>query len=217
MSFVVGWDWIQEFLDEEERARALLQGDNSPQQQSKGLEKTTEEITGKPILVDRTNPFVPLMKMFGQDDTTDFKRVLYNMLVLEHNKKVNQKNRTDPWFLSQISLNYLGSTKNGFCFNREIDPMKTMAELYAFYLRSERLDVLDISSLLVQDLYKFYARSCVELLRKYFIKIDDYTYLYADNNLPLFVAEETLEQATKRIKKITPKKSRKRSSSDTLE
>jgi len=41
-------------------------------------------------------------------------------------------------------------------------------------------------------------RACVELMSKYFEKKDKYTYIY--DEVPLFVANETLEEAENRLK-----------------
>jgi len=94
------------------------------------------------------------------------------------------------------------STKN--------DPCKLLAEMYADRTRGQKLDHLNGESVLVQDLYKFYARSCVEVLRKYFLKIDDYVFLYKDPDSPLFVPNETIEEAKERLKGILPTKTKKR-------
>ena len=72
--------------------------------------------------------------------------------------------------------------------------------MYAWHLRKARLDVQDQNSVFIQDLYKFYLRSCIELLTKYFEKRSKWTYLYDD--IPLFVPDGTLAEAADRMKKM---------------
>lgn len=91
-------------------------------------------------------------------------------------------------------------------------PDKKLPELYAYHIRKARLDLEDQSSIFIQDLYKFYLRACLELLGKYFQKIDKYTFLY-DDDTPLFVPGTSLKQAEERMRKMRTR-ARKRKSSE---
>ncbi len=57
--------------------------------------------------------------------------------------------------------------REGFRFPEGINPDKKLAELYAEYVKGARLDMItDLDEVFVKDLYKFYLRSCVELIGK---------------------------------------------------
>jgi hypothetical protein len=96
--------------------------------------------------------------------------------------------------------------------------------MYVSHLKNAQLHLENQNSPLIQDLYKFYLRSCVELLSKvswvfikcldpqnlqYFEKIDKYTYLYEDEENPLFIPGGSLEDSEMRIKNMKTR-SRKR-------
>jgi hypothetical protein len=76
-----------------------------------------------------------------------------------------------------------------------------LSELYALYMRKGDLSAEDKSSVFTQDLYRYYLRSGVEVLSKYFEKVDKYKYMYFD--VPLFVPGETLVRAEERINSIS--------------
>jgi len=139
---------------------------------------------------------------FPPESLQDFKHVLYNLLVEHYN------NPSASTFLQPCALEEDGVVRHGFRFNSRQNPEKKLPELYAQHIRKARLDCEDQSSVFIQDLYKYYLRACVELLSKYFEKRDKYTYLYDD--IPLFVAGETLEQAEERIKTMKTRARKKR-------
>lgn len=138
-------------------------------------------------------PYNPnAMEGFPMAKVNDFKKVLYNLLVESHNNP-GKSNLVTPWNVTQH-----GNTKHGFKFNPAQDPDKRLAELYAQHIRKGRLDTCDQNSVFIQDLYKFYLRACVELLSKYFEKIDRHTYAYDD--IPLFIPGGSMADAETRIK-----------------
>jgi len=139
---------------------------------------------------------------FPPESLQDFKHVLYNLLVEQHN------NPSASTFVQPCTIEEDGVMRQGFRFNSRQNPEKKLPELYAQHIRKARLDCEDQSSVFIQDLYKYYLRACVELLSKYFEKRDKYTYLYDD--IPLFVPGETLEQAEERIKTMKTRARKKR-------
>lgn len=103
-------------------------------------------------------------------------------------------------FVRPCSVTDKGITKKGFCFNETEDPDKKIAEMYALHIRKSRLDLENYNSVFTRDLYKYYLRACVELLSKYFEKVDKYTYVYED--IELFVPYGEIDEAESRIKKM---------------
>jgi len=142
------------------------------------------------------------MQAFPLEKVNDFKHVIYNLLVENHNNP-HKSNFVQPCTIEENSV-----VRNGFCFNESENPEKKLPELYAQHIRKARLDQEDISSVFVHDLYKFYLRASVELLSKYFEKRDKYTYLYED--VPLFMPNGTLEQAEERIRNMKTRARKKR-------
>lgn len=143
-----------------------------------------------------------LMQAFPIEKVNDFKHVIYNLLVENHNNPHKSN------FVQPCTLEENGVVRHGFCFNEAENPEKKLPELYAQHIRKARLDQEDISSVFVHDLYKFYLRASVELLSKYFEKRDKYTYLYED--VPLFLPNGTLEQAEERIRNMKTRARKKR-------
>lgn len=76
---------------------------------------------------------------------------------------------------------------------------------YAIHIRKADLEKENQDSVIIQDVYKFYFRNCVELLTKYFDKKGRYAFLDRHNN-PLFVPGGTLDEARERIKKMKAKR-----------
>jgi len=155
------------------------------------------------------------MESFPLVKVNDFKKVIYNLLVDNHNAPSSDS----------FVVPYAAGRRGGFRFNPDLNPDKRLAELYALHIRKGRLDTENQNSVFIQDLYKFYLRACIELLSKYFEKIDKYTYMYDD--IPLFLANGSLADAEVRIKNMKTrarrakeqstkrrKKSRKDDSSD---
>jgi len=143
-----------------------------------------------------------LMQAFPIEKVNDFKHVIYNLLVENHNSPHKSN------FVQPCTMEENGVIRHGFCFNEAENPEKKLPELYAQHIRKARLDQEDISSVFVHDLYKFYLRASVELLSKYFEKRDKYTYLYED--VPLFVPNGTMEQAEERIRNMKTRARKKR-------
>jgi len=139
---------------------------------------------------------------FPPEKVNDFKHVIYNLLVENHNNPHKSN------FVQPCSFEENGVVRTGFCFNEAENPEKKLPELYAQHIRKARLDQEDISSVFVHDLYKFYLRASVELLSKYFEKRDKYTYLYEDT--PLFIPGGTLDQAEERIRNMKTRARKKR-------
>jgi len=136
-----------------------------------------------------------LMERFPLESVTNFKHVIYNLLVDYYNTH-SSKSLVKPCQFKDKE----GETREGFCFNESECPEKKIAELYGKYIRKTDIEIEDQSSVIIQDIYKFYLRACTELLSKYFEKIDKYTYLYDD--LPLFKAGGSLFEAETRIKNM---------------
>lgn len=150
---------------------------------SENQQQTTQALPPKP----------EKMKSFPIEKVADFKHVVYNLLVEGYNKNGHNT-------LARPIVDEYGRKGFQFTQNQYLNPEKFLPELYAFHIRKCRLDKEDYNSIAIQDLYKFYLRACVELLAKYFVKIDKYTFLYDD--VPLFVENETLFEAEQRIKKM---------------
>jgi hypothetical protein len=171
-----------------------------------------------------STPFPQKMESFSPEKVTDFKHVIYNLLVENYN---NPDPNHVP-FVQPCTVELDGTLKMGFRFNENSlgkhhyittvtnsmleHPDKKLPELYAYHIRKARLDLEDQSSIFIQDLYKFYLRACLELLGKYFQKIDKYTFLY-DDDTPLFVPGTSLKQAEERMRKMRTR-ARKRKSSE---
>jgi len=167
----------------------------SRQQRSNNSTNVIDEITTK------TNKMQP----FPDERLTDFKHIIYNLLVENFNNITYNKNTlVQPILYKAESVH-----KTGFKFNETHNPSKRLAELYAYHIRKCRLDLEPQSSVFIQDLYKFYLRAACELLGKYFQKVNKYTYLYVDE--PLFIAGETLDLAENRIKSMTTINRKKKS------
>eukprot|EP01114_Cavostelium_apophysatum_P024850 TRINITY_DN98_c0_g1_i1.p1 TRINITY_DN98_c0_g1~~TRINITY_DN98_c0_g1_i1.p1 ORF type:complete len:222 (-),score=60.09 TRINITY_DN98_c0_g1_i1:22-687(-) len=133
------------------------------------------------------------METFPPEQVSDLKHLLYNLLVDNYN------NPDKPAVVQRICVEEKGTLRNGFRFVESMKPHKVLPELYAQYIRRGRLDMMkDSQSVLVQDLYKYYLRSCLELLGKYFQKTEKYVFLYEE--VELFVEGSSIEDAQERIK-----------------
>jgi len=135
------------------------------------------------------------LPLFTAENTTDFKRVVYNLLAEYWNGTSNHV------FPIQVTLKD-GSARDGFMFNEKSDPDKLLPELYAKHVRKSDLTIENYEeSICIRDLYKYYKRSCLELLAKYFIKYNDHTFIY--ESTPLFDPECTsLRDTESRIAKL---------------
>jgi len=143
-----------------------------------------------------------IMESFGESELTDFKHVVYNLLVANHN--YGETLAMPCILLDQVT----GRFRTGFRFDENRGPDKRLPELYAQYVRKAQLDQEDPSNVLIQDVYKYYLRACVELLGKYFDKRDKFTYLY--DEVPLFVPNGSLADAEKRIRSMKTRARRRK-------
>lgn len=134
----------------------------------------------------------PAMEKFPLDKVSDFKHVIYNLLVDHHN------NPELVPFIEPVRIVLDGETRTGFRFPEAYNPEKRLPELYAQHIRRARLDLENQDSIFIQDLYKFYLRAVLELLAKYFEKCDKYTFL--DDDAPLFVPGTSIKEAEARMK-----------------
>lgn len=145
------------------------------------------EFVPPPPLVEKS-----MMEKFPMDKVSDFKHVIYNLLVDHHNQP-----QSVP-FIEPVQLVLDGEVRTGFRFLESYNPDKKLPELYAQHIRRARLDLENQDSIFIQDLYKFYLRAVLELLAKYFEKSDKYTFL--DDDAPLFVAGTSIREAEARMK-----------------
>jgi len=165
---------------------------------------------------DRTPPPIPTasvsipsrngkgrMKPFAPAQVTDWKHVLYNLLV-EHYNAANQEST----LVSPVEVVSNGILRHGFSFNPNMQPRKRIAELYARHVRKETLEFQDQKSNFTEDLYKYYLRCAYQLMCKYFMKVGPFTYVYED--VPLFIAGEPLAEAEDRLRNIDTKHRRKK-------
>jgi len=132
------------------------------------------------------------MDKFPLDKVSDFKHVIYNLLVDHYNCP-----DLVP-FIEPVSIVLDGEIRTGFRFPETYNPEKKLPELYAQHIRRARLDLENQDSIFIQDLYKFYLRAVLELLAKYFEKCDKYTFL--DDEAPLFVPGTLIKDAEARMK-----------------
>jgi len=171
---------------------------------------TEEMLRNQPSLETLSHPIVekkPLMDKFPLDKVSDFKHVIYNLLVDHHNNP-----QLVP-FIEPVQTILEGEVRTGFRFPEFHNPEKKLPELYAQHIRRARLDLENQDSIFIQDLYKFYLRAVLELLAKYFEKCDKYTFL--DDDTPLFVAGTSIKEAEARMKTMrTRARKRKNSSRD---
>jgi hypothetical protein len=177
-----------------------------PQQQQKQHIKQIEDQQNikkiekkqlKPIEEQQHFQFLNKMKSFSPEQLTDIKHVIYNLLVDNYNDPINNT------FVQPFKIKLNNTYRYGFFFNEKENLEKRLAELYAWHVKKGRLDLENYNSSFVKDLYKFYLRAFIELLAKYFEKCPNkkYAFLY-DNNEPLFIPGESLENAEIRIKNM---------------
>jgi len=147
----------------------------------------------------------PMMEKFPLDKVSDFKHVIYNLLVDHFN------NPELVPFIEPVQIVLDGEVRTGFRFPESYNPEKKLPELYAQHIRRARLDLENQDSIFIQDLYKFYLRAVLELLAKYFEKCDKYTFL--DDDAPLFVPGTSIKEAEARMKTMRTR-ARKRKSAN---
>jgi len=130
---------------------------------------------------------------------THWKHVIYNLLVDNHNNP-NLHHFCVPY--QHRFLNKKGELeeRKGFRFDVTQSPQKKLAELWAEHEKEKKLEDIELPQIFKDDLYKYYLRACLDLLAKYFIKQDKFTFMYDD--IPLFVPNGSLDDALARIKII---------------
>eukprot|EP01119_Soliformovum_irregulare_P001400 TRINITY_DN11102_c0_g1_i1.p1 TRINITY_DN11102_c0_g1~~TRINITY_DN11102_c0_g1_i1.p1 ORF type:complete len:270 (+),score=30.82 TRINITY_DN11102_c0_g1_i1:700-1509(+) len=136
------------------------------------------------------------MEPFNWENNT-WKHVIYNLLVSHHNSRVGI---ASPCTIQMRD----GTLRDGFKFDPSQEPKKYLAELYASHVKHIDLPTLDTRTCNVADLYKKYLRAALQLMSKYFGKAANWTYVY--DSIPLFIPNETLEEAKDRLKLIGPRK-----------
>jgi hypothetical protein len=142
------------------------------------------------------------MDSFPPAQVSDWKHVLYNLLVENHNSGDDQNTLLKP-----VEVMVAGQLKRGFRINPAMQPRQLLAEMYATHVRKESLHGSQgLKPVLLQDLYKHYLRAAYQLMSKYFNKVDQWTYVYGD--IPLFVSGETLAEASDRLKLLDTKQRR---------
>eukprot|EP01118_Nematostelium_gracile_P003620 TRINITY_DN1418_c0_g1_i1.p1 TRINITY_DN1418_c0_g1~~TRINITY_DN1418_c0_g1_i1.p1 ORF type:complete len:243 (+),score=45.61 TRINITY_DN1418_c0_g1_i1:68-730(+) len=155
----------------------------------------------------------PEMEYFPPEKVDNFKHVIYNLLVEHYNSKF-----PDSCLVAPCVIMIDNQRINGFQFLKSQNPDKKIPELYAIHARNARLDLQSPDSVFIQDCYKFYLRSALELLGKYFTKSPilpesaRYAYIY-DDDCPLFIPGGSLKDAEERITKMKTR-ARKRSDSN---
>eukprot|EP01118_Nematostelium_gracile_P011859 TRINITY_DN4276_c0_g1_i1.p1 TRINITY_DN4276_c0_g1~~TRINITY_DN4276_c0_g1_i1.p1 ORF type:complete len:241 (+),score=52.86 TRINITY_DN4276_c0_g1_i1:80-724(+) len=132
---------------------------------------------------------------FPEEMVTDIKHVIFNLLA-DNYLNPNEKSLIQPF---ELKKNECGMSGRGFRFVEEMRPENRLPELYSQYIKRVRLDLEDPKCIFTQDLYRCYLRASLELLSKYFRKLDKWTYLFHDDR-PLFVPGLTIEEAQERVK-----------------
>eukprot|EP01114_Cavostelium_apophysatum_P007731 TRINITY_DN19903_c0_g1_i1.p1 TRINITY_DN19903_c0_g1~~TRINITY_DN19903_c0_g1_i1.p1 ORF type:complete len:334 (-),score=62.01 TRINITY_DN19903_c0_g1_i1:111-1112(-) len=145
------------------------------------------------------------MNVFPTERAGDFKRVVYNLLVDTYNNPDKEQH-----FVRLVQIKEGGIIRNGFAFNEDMKPDERLPEMYSMHVRKANLAEQDKTSVFTQDLYKYYLRAAMELLSKYFEKRPHFTFLYVDEDLPLFIPGESLESAEQRISQLGTKQRHQR-------
>eukprot|EP01119_Soliformovum_irregulare_P003082 TRINITY_DN13383_c0_g1_i1.p1 TRINITY_DN13383_c0_g1~~TRINITY_DN13383_c0_g1_i1.p1 ORF type:complete len:217 (+),score=47.64 TRINITY_DN13383_c0_g1_i1:770-1420(+) len=141
-------------------------------------------------------------------DQTDWKKILYNLLVENHNEPSDQ----NPIYPLEVEVE--GTLRSGFAINtKSCDPKKFLAELYAARKRQGALKDLDPVAPATQALYTHYSRAADQLMSKYFDRVGKHVYAYGDT--PLFIPGGELLEAADRIKGIETKSRRKKRAKNT--
>eukprot|EP01119_Soliformovum_irregulare_P025787 TRINITY_DN963_c0_g1_i1.p1 TRINITY_DN963_c0_g1~~TRINITY_DN963_c0_g1_i1.p1 ORF type:complete len:307 (+),score=43.31 TRINITY_DN963_c0_g1_i1:104-922(+) len=142
------------------------------------------------------------MQSFPTTCVMDWKHVLYNLLVENHNSPDGNT------ILVPCQVESNGELKSGFYINADHDPKKRLAEIYALHIRKDDLVKMDVDSSLRDDLYRYYLRCALQLMTKYFQKAGPWTYLF--DGTPLFVPNETIHDAASRLKTLETRQRRRK-------
>jgi hypothetical protein len=197
---------LNDVLKGQEQSKLQLNFDRlakKPRLMNDDQTSTTAIQIPEPVIVNPViQPLLPsisaqgesMMDKFPNYQVVDFKHVLYNMLVDHFN------NPSTPSLIVPVRVEEKGTIRTGFRFNPEQQPEKKLPELYAKFVRKVDLQKENLHTIVAQDIYKFYFRSTMELLTKYFEKRDKFTFL--DEDVPLFVPHGTLDEADLRLRNI---------------
>eukprot|EP01117_Protostelium_nocturnum_P002970 TRINITY_DN138_c1_g1_i2.p1 TRINITY_DN138_c1_g1~~TRINITY_DN138_c1_g1_i2.p1 ORF type:complete len:377 (-),score=110.38 TRINITY_DN138_c1_g1_i2:330-1460(-) len=93
---------------------------------------------------------VGLMEKFSDVRTTDFKHVIYNLLVDNYNNSIG--GNSDPNFISIVepaTIQDGGVTRYGFTFRDEAQPERILPELYSTHIRNTPLEDQNPSSIFI--------------------------------------------------------------------
>lgn len=127
--------------------------------------------------------------------------MIYNLLVENH----NNPERESLCYPITVKTSD-GKILHGFRFNERMHPEKRLPELWAETMRRARLDVgAPVPPVFIEDLYKFYLRSCLDLMAKYFRKQTRFSFLYEEGSDPLFIPNGSLADAAVRLKNLRTK------------
>jgi len=151
------------------------------------------------------------MEKIPLHQVTHWKHVIYNELVDNHNNP-DTNHFCTPY--QNRFLNQRGELEDrkGFRFDVSQAPQRRLAELWAQHEKSKKLEDTMLPQIFKEDLYKFYLRACLDLLAKYFIKQDKFTFVYDD--VPLFVPNGSLDDALARIKTISARSRKSKKEND---
>lgn len=137
---------------------------------------------------------------------THWKHVIYNLLVENHNDPKNHHFCT-PFHVKLAEKDNKFEGREGFRFDIKQNPPRKLAELWAFYEKGQKLEDTTLTPIFKDDLYKYYLRAALDLLAKYFIKLDKFTFLY--DGTPLFIPNGRADEAIARLKTISSRNRKK--------
>jgi len=173
-------DWEDDLSDEFDTSIYLAQDECSDDESSASVQK--EDV-----------------QKMEKCQVTHWKHVIYNLLVDNHNDP--QDHFCYPYVIRGLNEKHEIEERFGFRFDIKYDPAKKLAELWAGHEKNKSLEDTILPTTFKQDLYKYYLRAALDLLAKYFIKHDRFTFLY--DGVPLFVPNGSLDEALTRIKSIS--------------
>eukprot|EP01119_Soliformovum_irregulare_P001888 TRINITY_DN11731_c0_g1_i1.p1 TRINITY_DN11731_c0_g1~~TRINITY_DN11731_c0_g1_i1.p1 ORF type:complete len:273 (+),score=36.13 TRINITY_DN11731_c0_g1_i1:89-820(+) len=156
--------------------------------------EVTHSIIVQNIVCRPTDTDYRVMDYLSITETRGWKRVLYNLLVENHN---SQDKKT---LLNPCNVVMQGITRGGFYFNASLNPEQRLPELYSVHVKHIDLTKLDSKNPSLEGYYKKYWRAALQFISKYFGKACEWTYVYGD--VPLFIPNEDVADAEKRLKLI---------------
>jgi len=142
----------------------------------------------------------PYMQSFPSSMIADFKHLIYNKLVEHYNVSQQLQSHSTPCYFEVEPCTFTemdGRLRSGFQIN---NAEKTLPYLYALFFKKENLLELNLPQVLKEDLRRYYLRSGLELLSKYFQRRNGSIFLY--NSVPLFIPGGSLLEAEQRIRSM---------------